>query len=65
MSVVACIGVGLAVWSTLALVLALLIGRVVRARDEQLPRADQPATTNLPPHPLPPDQADGLDERGR
>jgi hypothetical protein len=57
------VGVGLAIWLSLALVLALLIGQVVRRRDKQVPRPDEFSAN--PPRDKAPDRTDGTDEQGR
>ena len=40
MGATAWIGLGIATWLALALVVALCIGRMIRRRDEQVPRAE-------------------------
>jgi hypothetical protein len=37
------IGVGVALWFVVAVVLAVWVGRVVRARDRQVPRLEPPS----------------------
>jgi hypothetical protein len=40
--------VGVTAWLVVAVVVALLIGRVIRARDEQVPRDDLPPPADAP-----------------
>jgi hypothetical protein len=47
------IGLGLAVWLALAALLALLVGKVIRQRDAQRPRVDDPPSGSPARRPIP------------